>query len=208
MKSRPILFKASMVRAILEGRKTQTRRVVKPVKDRNFGVMMAPCEIAPEVNNGNFTNSIYKPNDELWVREKFAYADCEGEYYYWATAFQDGLENEDFEYIKWRPSIHMPRKASRIELRITDIGVERLQDISEEDAIEEGLKALSKDRILFKYGIPDDDGFPGTVDDGWSWQEWKTNPIDAYRKLWESINGAGLWDQNPWVWAISFERTL
>jgi hypothetical protein len=78
-----------------------------------------------------------------------------------------------------------------------------LQDISEADAKAEGLTSLTKDGHLFKYGIPEADGTPGAA--GWQWQDWCANPIDAYKKLWNSINGADAWEQNPWVWVVEFE---
>ena len=81
----------------------------------------------------------------------------------------------------------MPRWASRITLEITEVRVERLNDISAEDAIAEGLKALTKDRRMTKYGIPDQDGLPGNDDSGWAWQHWRQSPIDAYQYLWESL---------------------
>jgi len=100
----------------------------------------------------------------------------------------------------------MPRWASRISLEITGIRVERLQDISEEDAIDEGLKAITKDGKLIKYGIPDRDGYPGADDFGWNWGDWDKSPVLAYKRLWQSINGKGSWDLNPFVWVIEFKR--
>lgn len=90
-------------------------------------------------------------------------------------------------------------------LCFTDVRVERLNDISEEDAIEEGLESITEDGgRTWKYGMPDRDGLPGTDDMGWPLVEWSTKPIHAYRKLWESIHGPGSWDANPWVWARTF----
>ena len=103
--------------------------------------------------------------------------------------------------------IHMPRWASRITLEVTGIRVERLQEISELDAITEGLTALTKDGgRTIKHGIPDRDGLPGNDNYGWHWSEWEKDSRVAYRKLWESINGPGSWDANPWVWVIEFRR--
>ena len=98
----------------------------------------------------------------------------------------------------------MPRWASRILLEIADVRVERLQEISENDAKGEGLAAISKDGQIFKYGIPDRDGLPGTDDHGWPWVDWKHSARNAFGRLWESINGAGSWDTNPWVWVVEF----
>lgn len=107
----------------------------------------------------------------------------------------------------WRPSIHMPRWASRINLEITRVRVERLQDISEADAMAEGLKLLSKDGgRTYKYGITDRDGLPGTDDHGWPWKHFELSAKAAYRRLWESINGPGSWDANPLVWVVEFRN--
>lgn len=104
------------------------------------------------------------------------------------------------------PSIHMPRWASRITLEITDIRVERLQDISEEDAQAEGISCVSKDGHMYKYGVADSDGFPGNDDFGWKWQDWQLTAKDAFKNLWKSINGEDSWNANPWVWVIEFKH--
>jgi hypothetical protein len=207
MTDRPILFSAEMVRAILDGRKTQTRRVMKPqptilakgyedieqigtVKDCIGPLLFCPkpCKYG-------------KPGDLLWVRETWGAVwpaddpvplrQCEIEY---RADLPPGCtdrpgewpadEGNGPEVPKWRPSIHMPRWASRITLRITDIRVERLQDISEDDARAEGC-----DPVVH----PD-----GAVDCGTR----KT----TFAKLWNKINGPGAWEANPWVWVVSFER--
>lgn len=187
MKERPILFSAPMVRALLDGSKTQTRRVVKPSKCRYFGVPLAACELAGEVNSGEYANSIYgQPGDRLWVRETWLQTNpfTKGGLHTYGYRASDAVEFPD---AVWKPSIHMPRAASRITLEITAVRVERLQDISEEDAIAEGVK-------WFSSGAVECPGMPET-------------PIDAYRSLWEKINGPGSWEKNPWVWCISFKRT-
>lgn len=110
--------------------------------------------------------------------------------------------------VKQTPSIHMPRWASRITLEVTGVRVERLQDISEADALAEGMACLSKDGgRTYKYGIPDRDGLPGNNDDGWHWREWEQDPRDAFRKLWDSLaDEKTKWAANPWVWVIAFKR--
>jgi hypothetical protein len=105
---------------------------------------------------------------------------------------------------EWSSPIFMPRKASRTTLEVTDVRVQRLQDISEDDAIAEGLVSISKDGKLFKWGIPDKDGDPGNDDDGWHWRDWQTNPRNAYGHLWNTIHGPGAWEANPWVVAYTF----
>lgn len=223
-----------MVRAILEGRKTQTRRIVKPntwdpSSDLYSGEMKlydAPYPIGLKAYFRSVDTGVWhgfkcpygRPGDQLWVREKFKTV-CDDECN--CIEYADGTiihpqvpdHNTGFRFswdcdndnVRWRPSIHMPRWASRINLQITGIRVERVQYITEEDAIAEGISRTTKDGILFKYGIPDTDGLPGNDNFGWPWQKWNTSPIGAYKKLWEQINGPGSWDKNPWVWVIEFK---
>jgi hypothetical protein len=193
-KERPILFSAPMVRALLEGRKTQTRRVVKPRKDINFGCLIYPNELAGEVNNGVMDNCPWSPGDRLWVRETFAivprtaYRCSEGVQQtlrpdddHDAAIYRAGWERSKSGF-SWKPSIFMPRWASRITLEIVSVRVELLQDISENDAWGEGCEGFDDDVTGGKSGYSE------------------------YAELWESINGAGSWNKNPWVWVISFRR--
>lgn len=220
--ARPIIFGGPMVQAILKQRKTQTRRVVKlpdfpwiPEKewcfDECFASLKNSSNYVAAFHNGSLSEIVKcpygKPGDLLWVRETYAAPhDCDHlkpreisertRIHYAATEERGGL--------LWRPSIFLPRWASRITLKIADIRVEQLQDISEDDARAEGLKGITKDGSLVKYGIPDKDGLPGSDDHGWHWRHWESDPRCAYRKLWESINGAGSWDENPFVWVVNF----
>jgi len=217
MRERPILFSGPMVRALLEGRKTQTRRAVKvqspdgvwsPERDGKWW----PTNGEDYVDTG-VACPYGKPGDRLWVRETWGavprLAGCE------KVCPERDHDGQGIRYratwdrvhsVRWRPSIHMPRVASRISLEITEVRVERLQDISEDDARAEGLKAITKDGHTVKYGIPDSDGFPGTDDTGWPWAEWNVDPRKAFRRLWERINGAESWAANPFVWVLSFQR--
>ena len=166
----------------------------------------------------NWGNCKYEPRMNLWVRETFAHDFEHNRYFYRADCDEDGTVPHlingcglgggvgNAQISKWKPSIHMPRWASRILLEITGVRVELLQDISEEDAIDEGLKAITKDGKLIKYGIPDRDGYPGADDFGWNWGDWDKSPVLAYKRLWQSINGKGSWDLNPFVWVIEFKR--
>ena len=197
MRERPILFSGSMVRAILEGRKTQTRRVYKP---RN-GFPRPDGEILPDGTGSQWTEwgtSPYgAPGDRLYVREAHAivpataYAQSPGvdyrrspDGYEWAV-YREGWTR--CRPGRWRPSIHMPRWASRILLEVTEVRVERVQEISEEDAQAEG--------------IPERSPVPGPgAQVGYA--------RAAFRELWDSINadrGHG-WDANPWVWVVTFHR--
>jgi hypothetical protein len=190
VKERPILFSAPMVRALLAGKKTQTRRIVKPRKDRDFGCEIAPCELAGEVNAGEYRNAYCAPGDRLWVRERGWIAQSK-------TAFIPFVGNEqgatptspNGDPYKVCPSIHTPRWASRITLEVTAVRVERLQDISVQDAVAEGAPPShpSIDAVSREFGYPD---FPR------SW----------YGQLWEQINGPDSWDANPWVWVVEFKR--
>jgi hypothetical protein len=186
MKERPILFSAPMVRALLAGTKVQTRRVVKPRKDRDIGCDLAPHELAGEVNGGEYRNAYCAPGDRLWVRETWAEHSAGG-FMYAASWSAHAL----IGHPKWRPSIHMPRAASRITLEVTDVRVERLQDISEADALAEGIDMQPR---LAGY----------SKDAGCKWEP--ANPIEVFCNLWESIKGPGSWDANPWVWVVEFKR--
>jgi hypothetical protein len=195
MKERPILFSATMVRAILEGRKSMTRRVCKP-QPRSVGDMVSTnshCALMIRRHNDEAWNEIpcrYGiPGDRLWVRETFRHAfkgkipeacnylaDAGTMRWPQVKSAQDAKESWP---IGWKPSIHMPRWASRILLEITNVRVERLQEITPADCIAEGL------------GYPRDDRYAA---------------LDNFKPLWESINGPGSWDTNPWVWVVGFKK--
>ncbi len=206
IKERPILFSAPMVRAILEGRKTVTRRVCKPQPSANAHTtcasgnpMGAWWETGKDINRCPHG----QPGDRLWVRETW-YCDHfevmrgpylkpddldirealeDGTLVYGA----DGLAPYEQEQPTWKPSIHMPRWASRILLEITAVRVERLQDITEAQALAEGI-ALHP-------------GGGHHVEDGK--HHW-ASPIDSFAGLWSSVGGD--WDANPWVWVVEFKR--
>lgn len=221
MKERPILFSGAMVRAILEGRKTQTRRIVKqqltPLSDESgmysFDHKGLNYRTSSRISTvGAFEQlkqfCLYgQPGDQLWVRESIEVVH-HGSITTSKYCADGALTKADtWPWQRDRlPSIHCPRGLSRITLKIVSVRVERLQDISEKDAKAEGLKGITKDGKLVKYGIPDADGYPGTDDIGWPWDEWYINPVAAYRNLWESINGQGSWGINPWVWVVEFKQ--
>ena len=197
MKERPIIFSGPMVRALLDGNKTQTRRVVKmkphhQIEERDNGTPW-PWMYDGERDADSWMACPYgQPGDRLWVRETFARIDGQTrpwiETDYKAT-YTHGDRLGDTLGIKkrWTPSIHMPRAASRITLEITSVRVERLQDISEADAQAEGVT---------------DDGSLVTDLDGKD----RGGTIAAYATLWEVINGVGSWDDNPWVWVLQFKH--
>jgi hypothetical protein len=204
VKERPILFSGPMVRALLAGTKTQTRRPVKT------SLPPSEYEIVYHPGNGHALETFGDPHadgferrfcpygvpgDRLWVRETFAFTGCgpddrgamdwgahnirggdwEGERgcERWHVAYRASGDDPPAagDHPGWRPSIHMPRWASRITLEITEMRVQRLQDISGDDANAEGVEHVA-----------------------------------AFARLWNSINGPGAWDANPWVWALTFKR--
>lgn len=210
IKERPILFSAPMIRALLDGRKSQTRRIAKVTDDGCKPGMITPLVGFTPRNIANHISycPYGKIGDRLWVRETFCIVDDTefgGDKWidYRATpryseSHPAGWENEpkNTEALKWKPSIHMPRWASRILLEITNVSVERLNDISEEDAVLEGIEPEPGTSHWKNY-----DTLPG----GWRYLE---SPIQSYRTLWESINGQGSWNLNPFCWVIEFRRIL
>lgn len=199
MADRPILFSGPMIRALIEGRKTQTRRILKIRGHKEFS------EFGPSNTEGydwHFRDAEmrwhdyrhadllkrlrFAVGDRLWVRETWTARMTHG----WTIAdARSRMCQEEILYKAdngesldgWWPSIHMPREFSRLTLIVTEVRVERLQDCSEADAVAEGCK-----------GFVSRDG-----EDGLS-------PQEEYRDLWDQINGAGAWAQNPWIVAVSF----
>jgi hypothetical protein len=207
LKERPIIFSAPMVQAILDGRKTQTRRIMKPQPDS------APFKVSHTNFSGEWgvgqregydCHHLIRPKsgvvgDLLWVREAFGTISYDnGDYpatdiVYRAHPYyleDDGsysgeiITAGDLDQDKWLPPIYMPRRASRITLRITNVRVERLRDISERDAIAEGVEAF------FETECKGDD----------------CSAFTKFAALWLSIYGAESWQSNPWVWVVEFER--
>lgn len=212
MRERPILFSAPMVRAILEGSKTQTRRVVKPrhdwfVDDGNNGTNRVYLQdyVTGEPEPVEVQCPYGEIGDRLWVRE--AWTPDHAAFYpnipvvYRADRGYEYERNDRGEVYspeqkawypyRWRPSIHMPRAASRITLEITGVRVERLQDISEADAMAEGCQRIE----LGPHEIGGTPVHPMT-----------SSYAEAFRRLWQSINGPESWAANPWVWVIQFRR--
>ncbi len=185
MKQHPILFSTLMVQAIRAGRKTMTRRIVKP----------QPID---DTDSGFVFDGKYKVGDVLWVRESFAepvlFDGAEMDYYYKADG--DDMRTSG----KWKPSIYMPREAARIFLKVTAVRVERLMDISEQDALAEGVlqdiewhkKAFDKPTMMWRCYFQNADMC-------------ETARISFF-SLWKSINGEESLDANPWVWVYEFER--
>ncbi len=225
MKETGMLFKAEMVRALLDGRKTQTRRQFSKKMLETFKIAALAGEVSNFIEEGNLGKNdlpyilafspFGKVGDRIWVRETWQHSNYpfgpyeDGCDVFYRADFLNDVHGPDGElspegrYRFWNASIHMPRTASRILLEITDVRIERLHDISEADAIAEGLAAVTKDGKLFKHGIPDLDGLPGRDNLGWPWHEWEVDPRDAFKKIWESTGGD--WNANQWVWVYEFK---
>ena len=211
IKERPILFSGPMVRAILDGRKTQTRRIIKGVdswpcaRGCDGGVSWATPDGRPYPEHGFIKCPYGQPSDRLWVREKHAFVDsivdnCEREdpthvafdadktiWVYERCPHNSKVVpqllrgNDEFagynpKKFNWRPSIYMPRWACRLVLHVTALRVERLQGIDPLDCVAEGAD-------------PEVD-----------------HAVPKFMDLWESIHGAGSWEQNPWLWVVEFKR--
>lgn len=207
MRERPILFSAAMVRAILEGRKTQTRRIVKDLSVVNEGGFIPVGHDLSRCPYG-------APGDRLWGREAFRLpAQFDGHkptnvkknVKIWFEA--DGApRTEGAPFGKLRPSLHLPRSRSRLLLDVTEVRIERLWDISEADAVAEGIARentivganchggvhveITADRYFFDDG--DEEGYESGQ--------------DAYFALWAKINGQASLDSNPWVWVVTCPR--
>lgn len=190
MRERPILFSGPMVRAIIEGRKTVTRRVVKPQPDF-LGSMTAPNTPFKTLGaglHGQIVCPYGQPGDRLWVRETFAvYGDEKMAAIHYRADRPHHVGQKGMGY---KPSIHMPRWACRILLEITAVRVERLQEISEAQARAEGVQQDSDG--WFDYQAPS--------------TQCCTSAVESFRTLWSSINGTESWTANPWVWVVEFKR--
>lgn len=195
MKERPIIFSAPMVRAILSGAKTQTRRVVKvrchSICEGDDGKLWPWSEDAELAEDFWHPCPFGKPGDRLWVRETWgALPHMLGGFQMDSLRYRaDGEYQNEHGAWRWRSPLHMPRRASRITLEITDVRVERLQDISEADAVAEGCKPIR----------------PELVQDGLIVRPGRS-AVEEFRLVWEEIHGGGSWEKNPWVWVIEFKK--
>jgi len=217
MKERPIIFTGESVRAILEGRKTQTRRVMTLQPDSDGHVEVAnDCAYLFGERGGQCTRipCLYRIGDRLWVKEAFAVnavyhvpygigRDQKQDQVQWradkpqAKRYEEWVAGRDMwmPNATWRTPLFMPRWASRITLEVTEVRVEQLQNISNSDAVAEGVQRIDRSPYrLDGYGLP-----------GWSKEDCCFYPRDAYAKLWNHINGNTYpWDSNPWCWCVSF----
>lgn len=184
MAIKPILFNTEMVRAILDGRKSCTRRLVKFFSGENprwTGYIKDGLMLYNGKNEPCIRKAPYQPGDTLYVRETWKKAP-NGYYYY-----EDWQKDDIADVTKWKPSIHMPKEAARIWLKVTDVRVERLQDIDGKGCVKEGIE----EEHLKYVG---DEFVKGMFHDLWD-STIKKSDLDRYS-----------WDANPWVWVIEFER--
>ena len=191
---KPIIFNQEMVKAILEGRKTQTRRIIKP--QPKYIQKLNDDRYETSIDGGfdndvNYIKSPYQIGQKLWVRETFFVENtcC----YYKANWDFDKSTGKE----KWKPSIFMPKKYARIWLEVADVRVNRIQNISESDSIKEGIPLVHNSYGLDRYGI-------------WINKKYISNESAAtiFMCLWDSINEKRgySWKSNPWVWVIEFKR--
>lgn len=221
MKEIPILFNTEMVQAILEGRKTMTRRIIKTThhgwdcQKMIFALSRTIKAHFTKISSligfhAFFTGDGFEDHklgtkcpygqlgDVLWVRETWClpslYDGFESDYYFKAGFSSANIETRHASK-SWKPSIHMPKEAARIWLSVEEIRVERLRDITQEDAISEGIKFS---RLFEEWGgvVP----HPKVKDH----YRWYANPVDAFNNLWIHINGEESFKANPWLWVVKF----
>jgi hypothetical protein len=204
-KESPILFQGEMVSAILSGKKTQTRRLVKLPLDIENPMVEISAITPPDhfrirgTCDGRYGEWLYRQpyrvGDILWVRECFG----------WNPDFSDGIspcyradKGHEHDGIKWKPSIHMPRSVCRLRLEVTGCRIERLQEISERDAAAEGVESVD-DQVVYKTYYK-------------NYQDNKPNSFilstakKSFYSLWAKIHGRAEWYKNPWVWVVEFKK--
>ena len=204
MTDRPIIFSGPMVQALLAGRKSQTRRVLKP---QPTGPVVYHQTLTSGMCVGLEREPPYAPGDRLYVREAHALVPATA--YRMSQGVVQAIDPEDMDRAcvyregwerskpgtGWRPSIHMPRWASRLTLTVTEVRVQRLQEISEADAVAEGIEQARSGRFYDPTVSRGTAAHLGGMFYG---------PKPAYEVLWNSLHGPDAWDANPWVVAVGF----
>ena len=236
MADRPILFSGPMIKALIAGRKTQTRRLigfpgiekvvdfVKVATDNAgrpvYEMKDAAGQIVSRPAGKGLIDYHFSPRigvgDRLWVRETWSHSGdhvfsiSEARRALTGWAFYQADENKDFPHAKYWPSIHMPKEFSRLTLIVTDVRIERLQDISEDDAMAEGVPEAMEGNVGDEIYCPTcrGDGVHGAFGANYGVTEVDCTDCTTaklrYRNLWDHINGAGSWDANPFVAAYTF----
>lgn len=221
MKERPILMTPENAQKCHDGSKTQTRRIVKLPRDRGTweplffeGSRCTTSDGKPGEDMVCITNTktgktlacqFGQAGDRLWVREPHAWPGEEAYLYRGnpehRTLVDEWRADPNYPQIKWTPSIHMKREACRTVLELTEVRVERLHDITEEDAKAEGVESIEKTaphchQFYKSYRLAGDGSFC------------EHNAIGSFMTLWESINGSSSWGLNPWVWVLTFKKVI
>lgn len=209
-KERPILFSTPMVQALLAGRKTQTRRIVKwrPLQwltENNF----SPDQVSA-CNMPDNKRPYGKTGDLLWVRETVANLNADFPNISPHFIYKADIENHNQHGpVSWKPSIHMPKSACRIWLEVENVRIERLHDISPNDAGSEGMEYWNVDWESFEGGelVADYPNYEWRDDPEYELHNFPTfaNPVDSFFSLWRKINGKESFESNPWVWVVEFK---
>lgn len=226
MADRPILFSGPMIRALLAGTKTQTRRELKPQPDertthvsvcRDQWMGIGPSDAGGTSQWDSWTKLRFAAGDRLWVRETHGFNHYEYERGKAPKTRPADLDDQHISYradeddcetlneLLYRPSIFMPRWASRLTLTVTDVRIARLQDCSEADAVAEGVEPENVGGLtgwrsyeVIQTGPHKGKAHPHSVVPN-------ASPVTSYAELWNAINGPGAWEANPWIVAVSFE---
>jgi len=213
MREVPVLFNGAMVRAIQDDRKTQTRRIVKPqpvgavcaqrilysnhAKDIGKFAFFDRKDVAAARVVAHARSPLGKPGDRLWVRETWAWPGEEQVLYFadpWARKLADEWKKDpNYPQVKWKPSIHMPRRLARLFLDVLDVRIERLQDITDADAEAEGVRSWAEN----------DENMQGLRGMGIATPD---RPRFLFQCLWQRVYGAESWAANPWVWVTTFRK--
>lgn len=214
MKELPILFSTPMVQALLEGRKTQTRRILKNIPRISDNVERTGQLLSKSQTLREAFCPYGEPDDRLWVREKFVISGLMWQAkpslaikYCSQSAVKYAASDNDWQHA-WRPSIHMPKEAARIWLQVEEVRVERLHDISEEDILAEGVRipVNGPNNVLFELGKDNSAfSFLPEIKEGEKYTQHQIL-FAFWAELWCKINGRKSWDANPWLWVIKFKK--
>lgn len=188
---KPMLYSTEMVEAILAGRKTQTRRLVN---ERDTGFLEYAFKNKKNIGDWILRNAKFNIGDIIWVRETFWFNEREQKLHYKAD-----YESSMMLFSGWKPSIHMPKQAARIFLKVLSVKIERLQDISEKNALSEGVEKFNHGYGGSPQGVWFKDYLYGSGFD-------QETAKKSFMSLWKSINGKDSWNANPFVWVYEFEK--